>query len=171
MGGSGKRAMTVEMGESEDRPERLMIGAEHNCFGCGALNTAGLGLQFFADLGGNGVWTPFTPAPRFEGYTGVVHGGIVSAVLDEVMAWSLYRHEIWAVTADLVVRFRHPVVVGEATRAVGRTIADRGRVLDLAADLRRDGDGLLLASATASFVRVPDEQADAWRDRYLTGRT
>ena len=159
--------MTLDEDQRTPPPEPLNVLNPHNCFGCGALNGHGLKLTFFIDPEGNGVWTPFTPEARFEGYAGVVHGGIISAVLDEVMAWSLYRHEYWAVTAELTVRFRQPVVVGDATRAVGRIVADRGRVLDLAAELRRDRDDRPLATATATFVRVPEAQATAWRERYL----
>ncbi len=158
--------MTLDADQRTPGSEPINVLNPHNCFGCGALNAHGLKLTFFIDPEGNGVWTPFTPEPRFEGYAGVVHGGIISAVLDEVMAWSLYRHEYWAVTAELSVRFRQSVVVGDATRAVGRLVADRGRVLDLTADLRRDRDGRLLATATATFMRVPEAQAAAWRERY-----
>lgn len=109
----------------------------------------------------------FTPEQRHEGYTGVVHGGIVTTILDEVMAWALYAEGIWAVTGELWVRFRRPLVVGQATEAFGRLERDRGRVLNVAGDVRRVGDGVVLASATATFVRVPGDQADAWRERYL----
>ncbi|MGH2531215.1 MAG: PaaI family thioesterase [Thermomicrobiales bacterium] len=138
---------------------------DHHCFGCGRLNPHGLRLQFFRDE--RGVWAPFTPDQRHEGYTGIVHGGIISTVLDEVMAWALYAEAIWAVTARISVAFRKPVEVGVPTRAVGWIEADRGRGLDVVSELRRDADGLVLATATASFIRVPREQAAAWQGRYL----
>jgi acyl-coenzyme A thioesterase PaaI-like protein len=139
---------------------------EHNCFGCGTLNLHGLQLVLNHDLDGNGVWATFTPDLRFEGYGGMVHGGIISTVLDEVMAWSLYRIGAWGVTAEMNVRFRKPVRIGEETRATGRIIEDRGRVFSMGADIRRAADGVLLADATARFMRVPMEQANAWRERY-----
>ena len=73
----------------EDEPINLL--QEHNCFGCESLNLHGLQLQLHHDAKSNGVWTLFTPDIRFEGYGGMVHGGIIATVLDEVMAWSLYR--------------------------------------------------------------------------------
>lgn len=146
--------------------ERINVDLDHNCFGCGKLNAYGLQLDFHADERG-GVWAEFVPAERFEGYTGMVHGGIISTVLDEVMAWSLYRQQIWAVTAEMSVRYRAPIQVGERTRATGWEIASRGRRIEMAGEIRRGRDGAVLATATALFIRVPEAQAAAWRDRYL----
>jgi acyl-coenzyme A thioesterase PaaI-like protein len=100
----------------------------------------------------------------------MVHGGVISTVLDEVMAWSLYRHQIWAVTAELTVRYRMPLAVGESTYSVGWKVRRRRRRVDMAAELRRDADGALLAQATAVFIEVSADQADAWRQRYLGER-
>lgn len=142
---------------------------EHNCFGCGSLNPAGLHLKFYECAGNKGVWAPFTPTEAFEGYGGMIHGGIISALLDEIMAWSLYRTQVWAVTATMSTRFRKPVEVGVPVRAVGWPVNDRGRVLEMRGELRRASDDVLLAEATATFMRVPASQAEAWNERYLTG--
>jgi acyl-coenzyme A thioesterase PaaI-like protein len=146
--------------------ERINVDLDHNCFGCGRLNDTGLQLEFHADERG-GVWCAFVPAPRFEGYTGMVHGGVISTVLDEVMAWSLYRQETWAVTAELTVRYRSPLRVGEVTRATGWQVSRRGRRIEMAGEIRREIDGTVLATATALFIEVPEAQAAAWRARYL----
>lgn len=140
---------------------------EHNCFGCGTLNACGLHLTMYPNADGNGVWARFVPAERFEGYPGLIHGGIVCTVLDEVMAWSLYREQIWAVTGSLQVRYRQPLAVGERLRAIGAVERNRGRVIETRGEIRRESDGALVAEATATFVRVPADQADAWRERYL----
>ena len=57
--------------------------------------------------------------------------------------------------------------MGEAAGVIGRLVADRGRLLEAAGELRRERDNLLLAEATATFVRVPETQAREWRARYL----
>ena len=150
--------------------ERINVDLDHNCFGCGRLNEDGLRLEFHADARG-GVWADFVPAERFEGYTGMVHGGVISAVLDEVMAWSLYRQETWAVTAEMTVRFRAPIQVGEPTRATGWQVAARGRRIEMAGEIRRQRDGAVMATATALFIRVPEAQAAAWSERYLAQGT
>jgi len=140
---------------------------DHYCFGCGRLNPYGLHLHFYPLDDDGGIWAPFTPRREHEGYMGMVHGGIISTILDEVMAWSLYRRNVWAVTGRLSISFRKPVEVGVQTRAIGRLVADRGRLLDVTGTLVREADGVILAEAQAVFARVPERQAEAWRDRYL----
>jgi len=145
----------------------LIVRDDHFCFGCGRLNAHGLQLQFAVTPERDGVWAPFRPSRAHEGFAEIVHGGIVTAVLDEVMGWALFARGIWAVTATIEVKFRKPVAVDVATRAIGRIGRDRGRILQVSGELRRESDDLLLAQATGSFVRVPESQAQAWRDRYL----
>jgi acyl-coenzyme A thioesterase PaaI-like protein len=150
-----------------DSANRINSADDHYCFGCGRLNPYGLRLSFFPLEDDEGVWAPFTPAREQEGYMGMVHGGIISTVLDEAMAWSLYRRNIWAVTGRMSMAFKRPVEVGVETRAIGRLLNDRGRLLDVRGELIRVTDGVVLAEADAVFARVPASQAKAWRDRYL----
>lgn len=147
--------------------ERIEVRDDHFCFGCGRLNAYGLQLTFYRTT--DGVLSLFTPEQRHEGYTGVVHGGIVTTVLDEVMAWALYAQEIWAVTGDLKVRFRRPVAVGVPTIAAAKIASVRSRTVEVTASLVESESDQLLAEATGTFVRVPEPQADAWRERYLLG--
>lgn len=160
--------MTNESAEGTSAAgERLTVRDDHYCFGCGRLNPWGLKLSFFEDPSGSGIWAPWTPLREHEGYDGIVHGGIITTVLDEVMAWAAYQQNIWAVTGKIGVNFRKPVEVGVALRASGRIVNDRGRILELAGEIRRAEDGVLLADATGTFVRVPEEKAQAWRERYV----
>jgi acyl-coenzyme A thioesterase PaaI-like protein len=143
---------------------------DHYCFGCGRLNPYGLHLHFYPLDDEEGIWAPFTPQREHEGYMGMVHGGIISTILDEVMAWSLYRSNVWAVTGRLSISFKRPVEIGVPARAIGRLIADRGRLLDVSGTLVREADGLVLAESQAVFARVPERQASSWRERYLPDR-
>jgi uncharacterized protein (TIGR00369 family) len=150
--------------------ELLNVREDHHCFGCGRQNPHGLQLTFYS--GENGaIWAPWTPDQRHEGYTGMAHGGVIAAVLDEVMAWTVYSRQIWAVTGKINISYRKPVEIGVPTRAIGRIVADRGRVIEMAAELRREAGDQLLAEATATFIRVPEDQATAWRGRYLATDT
>jgi uncharacterized protein (TIGR00369 family) len=152
-----------------DLGQPLIVRSDHGCFGCGRLNPRGLRLAFrtLPAALGPGVWAPFVPDRELEGYAGVVHGGIVSTVLDEIMAWALYERGVWAVTAELSVRFRRPIVIDTPTRAIGRLVVDRGRLIEASGEIRTVSDDVALASATGRFVRVPAEQAAAWAERYL----
>jgi acyl-coenzyme A thioesterase PaaI-like protein len=145
---------------------RLAIRDDHHCFGCGATNPWGLHLTFFSDPDGS-VWSRWTPSINHQGYEGIVHGGIVTTVLDEVMGWVVSNAGIWAVTGRLNVAFRKPVEIGVATIARAWIVSNDRRKLDVAASITRESDGQLLADATGIFVRVPHETAEAWQRRYF----
>lgn len=141
---------------------------DHNCFGCGVLNPAGLHLQFYRLADESGIWAPFTPTRAYEGYGGIIHGGIVCTLLDEIMAWSLYARSAWAVTARMQTSFRKPVQVGEDVILTGRIVRDRGRLFEVRGEVLRASDHVLLAQAEGTFMRVPESQAAEWNERYLT---
>jgi acyl-coenzyme A thioesterase PaaI-like protein len=88
-----------------------------------------------------------------------VHGGIVSALLDEAMGWATYGRGIWAVTGRMEMRFRGIVPVGEELEVRGRITRDRGRTLEVMAELRGPS-GSMLAEAEGLFFRVQGEQAE-----------
>ncbi|MCO5217491.1 MAG: PaaI family thioesterase [Thermomicrobiales bacterium] len=140
---------------------------DHNCFGCGALNPAGLHLQFYATDEPDTIWASWLPTVAFEGYGGMIHGGIICTLLDEIMTWSLYSKNLWAVTAKMQTSFRKPVVVGQPVRLIGTVTRVRGRILEVHGEIRSEADDVLLAEADATFIRVPESQADEWTERYL----
>ncbi len=149
-----------------DHPVRALI--DHNCFGCGVLNPIGLHLQFYRLEGDDSVWAPWMPTSEYEGYGGMIHGGIISTLMDEILAWSLYARNTWAVTAKLSTTFRKPLEVGKPVRLIGTVVRDRGRVFELHGHIRDAADDTLLAESEATFIRVPATQADQWNQRYLT---
>jgi acyl-coenzyme A thioesterase PaaI-like protein len=148
-------------------PAPLNRQTNHHCFGCGDDNPHGLRLKFYPRLDSDrGVYTDWTPTATEEGYVGMVHGGLISTVCDEVMAWTCYAEEIWGMTARLSVRFRQPVLVGQAYRATGWIVTSRGRMVDVAAAMHHRESGRLVAEATAQFLRVSDAQSTEWVRRY-----
>lgn len=136
---------------------------EHNCFACGSLNERG--LQLILHVEPAGCWTELTLEERFEGWSGMAHGGILCTVLDEVMAWALVGQDNWGLTARLAVDFRRPVPVGRALRAEGSVTAVRRRLVDTAGRITDAGSGEELATATATYVA-----ADPARRRELQAR-
>lgn len=137
---------------------------DHGCFGCGDDNPCGLRLRF-ATTGPGAVEAVFVPRVQDEGFFGVVHGGIVTAMLDEAMAWATVAADAWAMTARIEVRFHRPVKVGAELRILGRVVRKRGRLVETAGEVR-SLDGNVLAEATASFLAVEPGRAAAWRERY-----
>jgi acyl-coenzyme A thioesterase PaaI-like protein len=136
----------------------------HNCFACGSLNTNGLqlDLHFEADR----CWTELAIPERFQGWDEIAHGGIVSTILDEVMAWSLVDRDNWGLTARLNVQFRRPVPLGRRIRAEGRITNTRRRLIDTAATIVDAGTGDLLATADGTYVAAPDDRKRELKARY-----
>lgn len=143
---------------------------DHNCFGCGSVNPIGLHLTFYYVAEGDFTWASWTPTTDYEGYNGMIHGGIICTLLDEIMAWSMYAHKIWGVTAKMETKFRKPIQVGEPVRLVGRVVRDRGRAIEIRGEILLEADDSLLAEATATFMRVPKSQEEDWNRRYLGQR-
>jgi acyl-coenzyme A thioesterase PaaI-like protein len=125
------------------------------CFVCGVENPSGLNLRFYET--GPGEVTAEVRAPeRFQGFPGVVHGGVVAAVLDEaagraVMAGAPTR---FMYTAKLEVSYRQPTPVGVLLQLTGRVSRLRGRLARATAELRLP-DGTLTADAEALLAEVP----------------
>jgi uncharacterized protein (TIGR00369 family) len=138
--------------------------APHNCFACGSLNTHGLHLELHA--ADDRCWVETTLTDRFEGWEGIAHGGIVSTILDEVMAWALVDHDIWGVTARMSVEFKRPVPIDRPIRAEGRVTAARRRIVEAEGVIVDPVDGTELARATGTYVGAPEARKAELKARY-----
>ena len=130
---------------------KVELNDDNGCFVCGKSNPIGLKLDFAIE--GDEYVTYFTPAKVHQGWVGIVHGGIVSTVLDEVMTRSIHVKGINSVTGEMTVRFRKPTPVGKRLRFAGRVESENGRVIACSARAT-DDEGALLAEASAKIVKV-----------------
>ncbi len=146
------------------RLSELGIDFEHWCFACGRLNPGGLHLDF--DVSRDRAIARYTGLQRHQGYDGALHGGVVTALLDETMGWAIFHQGIWGVTAKLAVTFKRPVPVGEELVVTGDVVRDRGRALETKGTVARAADGEVLAMATALFLRMPEDRRRALEQRY-----
>lgn len=126
------------------------------CWVCSPDHECGLHVDFEPD-GTGGIRADFACDERFSGYTGFVHGGVVSSLLDGAMVSVLMARGDVAVTADLRVRFHEPVRVGEAATVRARLVESRHGMHRLHAELRQ-GEALR-ATADARFLAHPDAGA------------
>lgn len=124
------------------------------CIVCGRENPAGLGVSYHA--AGGRSRAEVTPPGRFQGFDGTLHGGIITGLLDDAMWYAAYSAGMFTMTAELTVRFKKPVPVEQPLRLEGRLVSRRGRLAEMAAELR-DGAGEVLAEASAKFLAVPEE--------------
>lgn len=132
-------------------PERIELVDNDGCFACGRANPLGLKLEFAFEA--DEYVTYFIPGVQHQGWVGITHGGIVSTVLDEVMARCVHELGLPAVTAELVVRLKKPARVGERIRFAGRVVSQNARVIECSARAT-DQSGVLIAEATERMVRV-----------------
>ena len=128
-----------------------------NCFVCGIENPCGLHLKFYT-TGPGEVTANYTVPECYQGYPGVVHGGIVAAMLDEVTGrvhMGAYPPR-FMYTARLEMRYRRNVPVGQPLRLVGQAGKSKGRTAT-AVGMIYDQEGVLLAEAEALLVDVPTD--------------
>jgi len=147
---------------TDDRPrtrEEVLPPEYRECFVCGEDNERGVQLL---DIRREGdiVRATFNPQAFQQGFPGVMHGGIVFAVLDEAMAYAcVLVGGRWAATAKTEVRFRKATPIDEPLRLEGGITKGDGRRFSTWSKLYR-ADGSLTAEATGLFVPVPAETFD-----------
>lgn len=131
------------------------------CFVCGLENPAGLHLHFYESAPGE-VTAHYTVQEQHQGYPGIVHGGIVAAMLDEVTGrvhMGSTTNPRFMFTARLDVRYRKPVPVGEPLRLVGVAGDSKSRTATAKGYLYGP-EGDLLAEAEAILINVPKSMVD-----------
>ena len=126
-----------------------------NCFVCGKQNPIGLKVTFYNDE--RCVWTEFTPGSEHQGYPGIMHGGILYALLDETIGRAAFLRDMWVVTARMEVRYRRPVPIGSRLRVEGTIVRARGRALE-ASGRALLADGTVAAEASGLFMELPAAQ-------------
>jgi uncharacterized protein (TIGR00369 family) len=131
-----------------------------NCFACGLENPFGLGLQFY-ELGSDRLESHFTVPVHFEGYPGIVHGGIIASMLDEMVsrAAMIGQHNRFMMTAKLEIRYRKPVPTGVPLHLEAHLTRPAGRVATATAQIVLP-DGSVGASAEATLAPMPSGPYD-----------
>ena len=136
-----------------ENPEQKSRTLEpHNCFACSPDNARGLRLEFQRSDDGAMV-AEWIPEVDLEGYRGIVHGGVVSTVLDEAMAKVVADAGFGALTAELRVRFRQQVRSAVPSQVRGWIESRERRLIKTEASLTGQ-DGEELAHAWAMFLAV-----------------
>jgi|GEM_PF-404088 len=153
--GVSGEAFCLDIDGSRGVAEAIRGRVHPYCVACGLSNAEGLRLGF--DLSEDGsVSGGFKLGRGYEGYRGVLHGGILSTILDESMANCLFFHGFVAVTADFHVQFRHPVVINEEAIVRAWITDSRSPVHCLQAEIEQDGERKTVARGR--FVEQAERQ-------------
>ena len=141
---------------------KLQASSRH-CFVCGVENPHGLHLVF-KQSGPGEIIADYIVPEQFQGYPGVVHGGIVAAMLDEISGRAHMGDDPnkprFMFTARLELRYRKNVPVGQPLHLVGKALKSKGRTATASGQIFGP-DGTLLAEADALLVDIPGEKLDA----------
>ena len=136
---------------------RVAINADLNeglCFGCGHKNPIGLKLSFKKD--GATCRAEFTPGQSHQGWPGIVHGGILSCLLDEAMSYAAYFEGVTCLTASMQVRLRQPVRVAAPLVITASVTKNRKKLIETSASVCLK-DGTIVAEGTAKQFVVEKE--------------
>lgn len=125
------------------------------CFGCGRDNPHGLHLDVQGQA--DGSWqASFVPLDYHCGWPGVVHGGILSTALDEVMSYIVFGKGQAAVTAKMTIEFKNPASPGDNLVIRATPVRETRRVVDAEGEIRKS-DGTLVATSQGRFYVLASE--------------
>lgn len=122
------------------------------CYVCGKENPAGLKLDFEHPQAGV-MRAKVVFKKEHQGYKGIVHGGFVATVLDEMMVNLAWKEGQPVVTAEMTFRLHKPTPVGEPILFEGKNGPAQKKLIPATAEAR-DRKGTLLASAEAKLIRL-----------------
>ena len=131
---------------------------EYNCFGCSPSNSCGLHLEFYEE--GEEIVTEWQPRPEFQGYGTILHGGIISTLMDEIASWYVFtKLKTAGVTYKLEVRYLSPVHTDKgkiSLRAVVKEV--NKRLADIDVKLY-DHKGNLCSEGVIGYFIFPEKWA------------
>ena len=129
----------------------MKLADDGYCFVCGPRNPIGLKLEFSFD--GKTVTTEFVPKKEHQGYLDIIHGGIISTLLDEAMVKLAIAMDMPAVTARIDVRLKKALAVGEKVNVEAGIIKETRKTIDAYASAV-NGDNVVIADAKGTLVKV-----------------
>jgi acyl-coenzyme A thioesterase PaaI-like protein len=136
------------------------------CFICGLENPVGLHLHIYEAQPGI-VESRYIAPEHFQGYPGVLHGGIVAAIIDEISGRALMGSDPmdprFMFTAKLEVKYRRNVPIGKELKIVGKALKSKARSAEAWAGIYDAETDELLAEGTTLLMNVPPEQFDSSR--------
>jgi len=126
------------------------------CFGCGHNNPIGLKLAFRRD-GSKSVRTEFTPVDEYQGWPGMLHGGIIGCVLDEAMSYATQFSGFTSITAHMEIRLRRPAPLNETYLVAGRVTRQTRKLMYTTASMMLK-DGTVVADSRGTHFMIEQNE-------------
>jgi uncharacterized protein (TIGR00369 family) len=152
-----------------ERFDGTMFGPGQPCFGCGPDHPIGFRLTFTRD--GDDVVTRMTPSDRYQGPPGIMHGGLLATLADEVGAWAcIVMLGKFGFTVSFDARFRQAVRIGKEVEARGRVVKTGTRFVDVRVEVSQETRPcfeadfrFLLLDETGAEKMLGRPLPDAWK--------
>lgn len=142
------------------------------CFVCGQRNPFGLKLVFRRE--GDDIIADFQPREEHQGFPGIIHGGIVAAILDETLNRTsiLADRPEWTMTGRLEIRYRRAVPYGPILRIRASLGAQRMRMIQASGIVTlAEDEQTILAEAHGTFLSLPEGTVDTMIKDYPETRS
>ena len=133
--------------------------AGYNCFGCAPDNPAGFHLEFFEE--GADIVTFWRPSAPYQGWEGIVHGGIQALLLDEICGWVVTRKlQTAGVTSRMETKYKRPVSTSDSMLTLRAHIVEQKRNIVLIEATLADSTGQVCTEAVCTYFVFPKEKAE-----------
>ena len=126
---------------------------DNMCFVCGTANPHGLKLTFNYDEGSEQIESEVVFPIHLQGWQEVVHGGLISTVLDEIMVKAAAEKKLKCVTGEIRVKFKKPTMTNEKYIIRGKVVEVKRRIIFTEGFLL-DRAGKIMASAKGKLFTI-----------------
>jgi len=141
-----------------------ILSSFRNGFVCGKDNPIGLKLKIFKKK--NTVNAEFIPEEKHQGYEGIVHGGIIFSIMDELMSRAVMTAKgIMALTVEINIKYRRKAKIGKKIVFIAGMIKDSGRMLEVEGKAFSE-DGILLVEAKGKFYEISKKMKEKVADYF-----
>jgi acyl-coenzyme A thioesterase PaaI-like protein len=130
--------------------KKIELVDDGHCFACGEKNQSGLKLEFRTENGK--VFSKFIPQKIHQGFKNIVHGGIISTILDEAMMKAVLYQGIDVITAEIAVRFKNPLHVGDKAFVEAEIKKMGNRLIETSARMKKNNT-IIIAEAHAKLLK------------------
>lgn len=137
--------------KSEKDCRCLPNSERHNCFGCSPINPSGLQMKFYTNDAS--VFSEVTVPKHLCGWNNLIHGGVLSTILDEVMSWAaIYLLKRITLTKSMTIDFLKPAYIGHPLKAEGKVLEIKGKHEAVMEGILSNSDGTICTRSTAHFA-------------------
>ncbi|MFC2036263.1 PaaI family thioesterase [Chloroflexota bacterium] len=128
------------------------------CFGCGQANPIGLKLAFQWD--GRTARAEFNPTELYQGWPGLVHGGIIICLLDEAMSYAVIFEGMHCVTAKIQVNLKHPTSINKPLIITSSITRKTRKLVETNATISLQDETLIAEGIATHFITHPPNRND-----------